>query len=101
MEHNFKAESLRSGVCTFLDLGQCQDHMHCLDDCIGEDAWCSHTAVAWYLCTLVLTVPQKVGAPIPWQLRLQADGLVLFACLCIHSTFDLYRTQIFAHEIIT
>lgn len=101
MEHNFKAESIRPAVCTFLNIEQCQDHMRCLDDCVGEDAWCSHAAAAWHLCSLVLTVPQKVGAPIPWQFRLQADGLVLFARLCIHSTFFLYGTQILAHEIIT
>lgn len=82
MEHNFKAESIKSAVWTFLDIGQCQDHMRCLGDCEEEDAWCSHTAVTWHLCTFVLTLPPKVGALIPWQLRLQAGGLGF--CMLVH-----------------
>lgn len=86
-----RQKALRSAFCTFLGVGQCQDLAWwwasvCLDDYMGGGVWCSHTAVTWHLCTLVLTVPQKI------------DVLMHLYTL---RTFILYRTQILAHENIT
>lgn len=82
MEHHFEAESVR--ICV-LHLPGCWAS-DCMDDYMAEDVWCSHTAVTWHLCTLVLTVPQKI------------DVLIHLYTL---RTFILYRTQILAHKNIT